>query len=176
MVRRLDSETLIIEQARNTQEHAAHRQDLQFRETDRERDTIARSIRRSDHIYHSIEQDRNTNSQRESRTQLRSLTQHLNRIRTLRVRTYRRNPINRLNENQRQAVRSRENRQNLSPESRNQLLESDAQRHTNKMLGEFNENIKKGPTEICICCAIKQGTFPKLASSIFPVGHISIRN
>lgn len=66
------------------------------------------------------------------------------------VRIYRMDPINRRNENERQAVKNRNIRQTISPETRIYRMETGVQRHTNRMLEEFNTNIKIGPTDVCI--------------------------
>ncbi|XP_065356189.1 uncharacterized protein LOC135950582 [Calliphora vicina] len=148
--RRSDPLNRTAEQVRNTAEHSHWRQIPENRETERERDAIAHSLRRSDPL--SLEQQSNTILRRESRGTARIQTEDLHNMQNGRIRLHRMNPINRINENTRQAERNINNRQALSPESRVQRLEADSQRHSCRMLQQFNLNIKNGPTEVCVCC------------------------
>ncbi|GBP03385.1 hypothetical protein EVAR_90934_1 [Eumeta japonica] len=145
--RRQSSTQRSIEQERNTHDHFMHRRNPDYQEIDRERNTASHFIRRSNPAYRSFEQARNTRQRREARQQARNRMHDISRMMNVRVRIHRLNPYNRERENLRQIERIRQARQNISPESHQQLLLRDSQRHTDHMLSEFNQCIKNGPTE-----------------------------
>ncbi|XP_058974718.1 uncharacterized protein LOC131800881 [Musca domestica] len=151
-VRRQDETYRRLEQDRDTFRRSQRRRNENYRQIEREMDSQRRNVQRRDITYRTIEQVRNTQQRREAR-QIASLeSQEQNRIRNCRVLIHRMNPYNREVENNRQSERNAVIRQNLSPESRREMLQADSIRHRSRQLREFYELIRKGPTEICICC------------------------
>ncbi|KAI8118336.1 hypothetical protein CVS40_9996 [Lucilia cuprina] len=164
-VRRQDPLYHAMEQERNTLEHSLRREDANFRSDERERDSIAHISRRSNSILRAAEQRRNTNSRRASRMLLKVNRELSNQMRNVRVRLHRINPINRTVQNERQALRNRENRQNLSPESRSEMLAVDAIRHSRRMLEEFNNSVKKNQWRTMVFKSVKGGKVPTICLS-----------
>ncbi|XP_065370889.1 uncharacterized protein LOC135963037 [Calliphora vicina] len=150
--RREDPEYRETERERDALLRSSRRADPEFREAERERDALSHASRRLDILIRTEEQERNTLLRQESRRIARIHTQELQHMQNCRVRNLRMDPVNRANENLRQGQRNRNNRQTLSPETRIQNLEADARRHVCRILEEFNNNIKNGPTEVCVCC------------------------
>uniref|UniRef100_A0A1I8MIT9 Uncharacterized protein n=1 Tax=Musca domestica TaxID=7370 RepID=A0A1I8MIT9_MUSDO len=133
-VRRQDETFRQLEQERDTFRRSQRRRNEIYRQTEREVDSQRRNVRRRDITYRIIEQVRNTEQRREARRVASQEFQEQNRIRHCRVLIHRMNPYNRELENNRQSERSANIRQNLSPESRREMLQADSIRHRSRQL------------------------------------------
>ncbi|XP_058982643.1 apical junction molecule-like [Musca domestica] len=152
-VRRQDEVSRQFERERDSLNHQVRWQNEgrneNYRQIEREMDSQRRNVQRRDITYRTIEQVRNTQQRREARQNASLESQEQNRIRNCRVLIHRMNPYNREEENNHQSERNAVIRQNLSPESRREMLQADSIRHRSRQLREFYELIRKGYNRQC---------------------------
>ncbi|XP_069962696.1 uncharacterized protein Pka-C1 isoform X1 [Bactrocera oleae] len=148
--RRLDPEYRAAEQERDTMERSVRRQNAIIREEERQRDAALRRSRREDPIRRRREQILNSSQRRVTRQQTRQQQANEQESTLERVQLHRSNPANRQLESERQTRRNIRRRRELSPDA--QLEEQERQRRAANIFDMYALLIKKGPTEICVCC------------------------